>query len=146
MNILNGFLIVFLSGLVACELRSEKQQINDNKDNSFSCDSISSRGVYFWFSKNEKIDSIECFRQENHLVSSRLEEEEEYKGVIIYDTFVFENEYKLILYFNGFSKTHSIKNILWKPKRVYNGVTCSLKSCVFNDSLIKADAGKFDLR
>ena len=139
------FLTVFLFGLIACEPKGRESN-NDKASSLSSCDSVSHFGVSFRFSENEKIDSIQCFKGEDHRIPSAVRKEKDESSITIYDTVVFENEYKLILYSHGFSKTHSIKNILWKPKRVYNGMTCSLKSCVFNDSLIEGDAGRFDLR
>lgn len=110
------------------------------------CDSVTGLGVSFSFPSNLKdIDSLICIRNNSIIVwTNSIVNNEKYK-VTIYDTFLYNNNYQMLLFFNHEQKKIYIKHMLFKPKRVYHGEFCSIESCEFNNRVIKDVAGTFEL-
>ncbi|WP_300358011.1 hypothetical protein [Fluviicola sp.] len=144
---LTGFVLVLFSILGCVSEGGKEGSENESYDFKFpvSCDSVSGLGVGFNFPKNLQIDSASCIKNNTKEVDANLFKNEEANRIQIYDTFLYKNEYKLLLFSNGISTSFSVRNIVFKPKHVYRGEVCSIFSCEFNNAIIKDDGGIFKI-
>lgn len=128
------------------ERNNPKYEIIDDGNNTstpINCDSVGGRGISFVFPK--EIDSVKCNR--NGVIDIRLKlhftEKDSTTEVVLYDTFTYENEYHLTLYYSKVKKEIPIKKILFESVPHYGGYHCDIKSCEFDGNIIFEWGGTF---
>jgi hypothetical protein len=125
---------------------SEENEGSDhNPQTSASCDSVSWLGASFEFPKGLRIDSVSCMKNSIKSIDLDLFKDKEANTVTIHDTFLYKNEYKLLLFSQGKQTALFIKKIVFKPRAVYHGEVCDLTSCEVNNEAMKRDTGPFKI-